>query len=66
MAHQKVRKYDKLELAWVNKDQIPALDEEKKDYIWVPPNDSRAFASTGVWNWQLRIGASLAQNSAQA
>jgi len=42
MARRKNRVYNKLELTWVNKDQILAWDEKEKDYLWVPSNDLRA------------------------
>jgi adenine-specific DNA-methyltransferase len=33
--------YRKLELTWFNKDKVFVWDENKKDYIWVEPNDVR-------------------------
>lgn len=34
--------YKKLELTWFNKDKVLVWDENKKDYVWVDPNDFRA------------------------
>lgn len=36
------RKYNKLELTWVNKDKVLIWDEKKNEYVWVDSNDLRA------------------------
>ena len=42
MMRPRIRRYNKLELTWVNKDKILAWDEVGKDYVWVGRNDLRA------------------------
>jgi len=43
MAYRNSDRYKKLELTWVNKDKLLAWDERKKDYVWVPVDDTRAI-----------------------